>query len=393
MRIAVTGASGFLGWHLRCRAFALGIPTVGVSREVLADPDALAGTLAGVDAVVHCAGVSRGSHEQVTDGNLAAATALAEGLRLVERRRPAGPPPRVVYANSVHANSVPANSVPAGPVRARGDSDGGGYGAAKRKAAELLAGAAPSAFSDVVLPNLFGEHGRAHHNSVVATFCHHLARGRTPPDVRDRELTLLHAQDAADVLLRQARVTGVHATGPAGEPTTVGEVLRLLTAQAAAYRGGDLPDLSGPFRTRLFHTYRSHLFPAGSPVPLPLRGDARGDLVECVRARGGAGQAFVSTTRPGAVRGEHVHLRKLERFVVVAGAAEIALRRLFTSQVVRFRVDGTRPAFVDIPTLWTHRLTCRGDRPATTLFWTSELFDPADPDTYACGVDRSDGQP
>jgi UDP-2-acetamido-2,6-beta-L-arabino-hexul-4-ose reductase len=360
-RIAVTGVTGFLGWHVRCLAFARGIVTVPIDRAVLAGPG-LAGTLAGVDAVVHCAGVNRGSDSELVEGNLAAAQQLADAVRRMAR------PARIVYANS---------------VQARGDSV---YGDAKRKAGELLAGAAVGGFSDVVLPNLFGEHGLPYHNSFVATFCRDVADGRAPAEVRDRELSLLHAQDAAEVLVAEAGNAGMTSVEPAGEPVSVAEVLRLLHEFAATYRGCELPDLTGRFRTNLFNTYRSHLFPDRYPIVLPRRSDPRGTLVECVRTGVSGGQANVSSTVPGAVRGEHVHLRKFERFLVVDGQAEIALRRLFTDQVVRFAVRGEEPAIVDMPTMWTHRLANAGDRPVTTLFWASERYDTADPDTYACPV-------
>jgi UDP-2-acetamido-2,6-beta-L-arabino-hexul-4-ose reductase len=362
-RIAVTGAAGFLGWHVRCQAFARGIETVPIDRCALAGPD-LAGALAGVDAVVHCAGVNRGTDSELVEGNLAAARQLAEAVRRMER------PARIVYANS---------------VQARGD---GVYGAAKRKAAELLAGSAAGGFSDVVLPNLFGEHGRPYHHSFVATFCRDVADGRAPAEVRARELPLLHAQDAAEVLVGQADTTGMTTVEPAGEPVSVAGVLRLLREFAAAYRGCELPDLTGRFRSNLFHTYRSYLFPDRYPIALARHSDPRGSLVECVRTGLTGGQANVSSTVPGAVRGEHVHLHKFERFLVVDGHAEIALRRLFTDQVIRFSVDGEQPAIVDMPTMWAHRLTNVGIRPVTTLFWTSELHDPAAPDTCPCPVDR-----
>ena len=362
MRIALTGATGFLGWHVRCRAMSRGLDCVPIRREATSDPDRLARVLRDVDAVVHCAGVTRGTDSAVIDGNLAAARALAAAVRRVER------PIRIVYANSTHA---------------RGDSD---YGAAKRKAAELLAGTVPGRFSDVVLPNLFGEHGRPYHNSFVATFCHDVAAGRRPADVRDREVRLLHAQDAAQLLIAEVHTAGDRAVEPEAEPVRVGAVLRLLTEFESTYRDGQLPDLAGRFRGQLFRTYRSHLFPQRFPVALPRRADARGTLVECVRAGTNGGQAFISTTRPGATRGDHVHLRKFERFVVVDGRAEIALRRLFTDRVVRYRVDGDRPSIVDIPTLWTHRLTNVGADRVTTFFWTDEVYRVEDADTFPCPV-------
>ena len=105
-------------------------------------------------------------------------------------------------------------------------------------------------------------------------------------------------------------------------------------------------------------------------------------LYKGVRSHGGQGQTFVSTTRPGITRGEHFHLGKVERFVVLSGSATIALRRLFTDEVVSFDVSGDRPCVVDMPTMWVHNITNTGDDELTTLFWTHSLFDPDAPDTY-----------
>ncbi|NEE00188.1 polysaccharide biosynthesis C-terminal domain-containing protein [Phytoactinopolyspora halotolerans] len=369
MRIAVTGATGFLGWHVLCRAFASGVTAVPVDRSALTSPELLADVLRNVHAVVHCAGVNRGADSDVLDGNLAVARALADAVRR------AGQPIRIVYANSVHSRG------------------GTAYGVAKRKAGELLAGAVPGAYSDVVLPNVFGEHGRPYYNSFVATFCRDVADGRPPADVSDRDVVLLHAQDAAGVLEHEAHSTGDRTIEPDGESIRVAEVLDILREFESTYRSGELPDLTGRFRTSLFHTYRSHLFPERFPIELTRRTDSRGTLLECVRTGVTGGQALVSTTVPGAVRGEHVHLRKFERFVVLDGQAEIAMRRLFTDHLVRFQVSGDRPVLVDMPTMWTHNLTSIGERPTTAFFWTNEVFHPDDPDTFACQVDCREGPP
>lgn len=370
MRLAVTGADGFLGWHAQCKAFALGIDCIPVRRHAMADADRLVDVIRDVDAVLHCAGVNRGTDREVTEGNLLAAHHLAEAVQVANR------PIRVVYANSTHS---------------RGDT---AYGIAKRKAAELFAGTAPgrAGFSDVILPNLFGEHGRPHYNSFVSTFCHEIAAGRDVV-VQDREVPLLHVQDAADVLIQEAGASGHRIVEPEVEPITVSAVLGLLREFESVYASGEIPDISDPLRVRLFNTYRSHLFPARYPISAQPRTDARGTLVECVRAGTTGGQAFISSTLPKAVRGEHVHLRKFERFAVMDGEAEISLRRLFTSQVVTFRVSGDRPVAIDMPTMWVHNLTNVGVSPLTTFFWTNELFRADDPDTFACPVNVAEGAP
>ena len=155
-----------------------------------------------------------------------------------------------------------------------------------------------------------------------------------------------------------------------------------LRASNELYARGDIPPLLTDLSIDLFNTLRAARFPAHYPIPLTARTDDRGSLVEVVRAHGGQGQTFVSSTKPGITRGEHFHLRKIERFVVLTGEARISLRRLFTDDVVSFDVDGEAPAIVDMPTMWVHNITNTGPGDLTTLFWTHELFDPSAPDTF-----------
>lgn len=356
--LVITGATGFLGWHVRVLARALALPEpVLVGADELAAPDRLAALLDGTDRVLHLAGVNRGEPADVDAGNARLAEALAAGLR-----RCATPPKTVVFANSVQAGN--------------GTPYGNGKAAAAASLAEVTRWSG-SDLHDLRLPNLFGEHGRAHYNSVVATFCRILADGGSPRVEQDRELELLHATDAAALLL------GVD-TGDAGPPVrrTVGQLADRLRDFSARYRTGDIPELTDRFDVRLFNTYRSHWFPANTPLHPVRHADARGELVEAVRAHGGAGQTFCSWTRPGVTRGEHFHLAKVERFLVLRGEAEICLRRVLHDDVVRLRVSGREPAVVDMPTMWAHNITNVGDDDLLTMFWSNEVFDPQRPDTF-----------
>lgn len=364
MKILLTGADGFLGWHLRARLRATtDHQVIAVGR---ADMPQLAGRLDDVECVIHLAGVNRGDDAAVERGNADAAAAVGEAVRT------SGRAPRIIFANSIQAGA---------------DSP---YGRGKAAASELLAAAAAtagSAYVDVLLPNLFGEHGRPHYNSFVATFVEAVLTGRTP-EIADRPVELLHVQAAAQSLIEAISSTDSRCE-PAGTPTTVRTVLDTLVRFNELYTVGDIPDLHDDLDVNLFNTLRSARFPEGSPIPLTPRSDDRGRLVEVVRAHGGEGQTFVSTTRPGITRGEHFHLHKIERFVVVAGRARISLRRLLTTEVVTFDVDGGTPVAVDMPTLWVHNITNVGSSELVTVFWANELFDPAAPDTIAEPVVQS----
>lgn len=361
MRFAVTGADGFLGWHARCALKATGHEFVAINRSVAQDSARLAAALTHVEVVLHLAGVNRADPDILREQNLSLARDLTAALDQ------AGSRPCVVYANSIQSG----NGTP--------------FGDGKQAAAEHLASWATTSgavVADVHLPNLFGEHGRPHYNSVVATFCHELARGERPVVHSDRELPLLHVQDAVDTMLSLADNASNGVERPVGRPTTVSAVLELLAGYSDLYATGEIPDISDPLHLALFNTYRSFTFPQHFPIYPPLRTDNRGYLFECVKGLGGPTQVFCSTTHAGVTRGEHFHLRKVERFTVLKGTAEIRLRRLYSNEIVRFPVFGDRPAIVDMPTMWAHSITNIGDTELMTLFWTNEILDPEYPDTY-----------
>lgn len=363
MRVLITGGHGFLGWHTACRLRATREwETVRLHRRHWEDPAALRALVESADAMLHLAGVNRAaSDEAVRQGNIDLARQLADTVAS------AGKGIRLVYANSIQA-----------------DLDNP-YGRGKATAARLLqeaVGEVGGSMADVRLPNLFGEHGRPDYNSFVATFCDAFAHGRSPTVTGDRAVDLLHAQRAAEHLIESLAGTEDVTLAPAGEQRGVSDVRDQLAEFSRIYSRGEIPALVSPFDTDLFNTYRSFVFPQQFPFLAQVHADSRGVLMETSRTHGGTGQTFVSITRPGATRGNHYHLNKIERFFVVKGQAEISLRKLLDDEVVTFRLDGSTPGFVDMPTMWTHSITNVGGDDLVTMFWADQLLDPDNPDQY-----------
>lgn len=364
MRVAVTGPEGFIAWHTRCAIHAQsGGDAVHLDRRHFDDPALMAKALVDVDTVIHLAGVNRAADDStVGEVNPWLARQLVSGLELLDRPVP------VVYGNSIHADGDTA------------------FGVSKRRAAEVLTEYGASSgvpITDVMLPNVFGEWGRPFYNSVVSTFSHQLASGQTPRIEVDKEMPLLHVQRAAQVLLSAVHSLGGGRIDIETSAATVTEVLDRLITMSQAYRTGDLPDLSDSFTRDLFNTYRSFTFPDQWPIHPEWRTDERGGLAEAVRSSGGESQVFFSTTNPGRTRGQHFHLHKVERFVVLSGQGVIRLRKLFSDDVVEFPVSGEQPAIVDMPTMWVHSITNVGGTDLLTLFFADELFDAERPDTFA----------
>jgi len=280
--------------------------------------------------------------------------------------------PHIVYANSIQAGSATPfgqmNQAAADHLRAWAQRTGGRV-------------------SDVRFPNLFGEHGRPHYNSVVATFCYVLAQGGEPQIIEDRVVPLLHVQDGVDQMLElvEKQLEGVFQ--PDGLPIQVSALLAKLRGFRNLYMTGDIPDLGDQFDRSLFNTYRSFCFPHNYPFYPEVKSDSRGGLFESVRVHGGESHVFFSSTKPGVTRGDHFHLRKVERFLVLRGEATISLRRLFHEDIVRFNVLDSRPALVDMPTMWTHSITNTGSDELMTLFWANEVPGLGSTDTYRESVE------
>lgn len=242
-------------------------------------------------------------------------------------------------------------------------------------------------FVDLRFPNIFGECGRPNYNSFVATFCNLLVHGGKPEIKVDREVPLLHAQKAAEhvIDLLSAEET-LDIEMPSPRSALVSEVLVRLQRIAAIYDKGEIPNVTDPFELELFNTYRSYLSPGWYPRRLNVAGDSRGEFVELIRTWGGQGQSSFSTTRRGAARGNHFHLRKVERFSVVQGQADIVIRPWGRSKITTYRVSGDDPVYVDMPTLCTHAIVNTGEQDLVTFFWISEPYDPVDPDTFVESV-------
>lgn len=108
--------------------------------------------------------------------------------------------------------------------------------------------------------------------------------------------------------------------------------------------------------------------------------DRRGTFVEAYKLPND-GQVSYVTTLPNELRGNHYHLRKTERFLVIWGSAEIQSRDRNTGNVMKVEVNGNKPMSVTIPPNNTHNITA-SDEGCIFLVWCDEQFNKSDPDTY-----------
>ncbi len=341
---------------------------VTIADDLFENPIELSKAVTHCHAVVHLAAVNRHSDPQyIYNTNVQLAEKLVAACQL------AGAKPHIIFSSSIQ------------------ELQNNEYGNGKRRARDVLEQWAQKTNSQVttlVIPNVFGPFGKPFYNSVVATFCHQLNQNQEPKIEMDRQIPLVYVGNVVKAIvsvIEQARPTnGVKRIElPHDRLIMVSEILEMLRTYKDLYLiQGMFPNISGPFALNLFNTFLCYVNHSQHfPVPLRLNADDRGAFVETVKTQSG-GQVSFSTTVPGITRGNHFHTRKVERFAVISGQARIAFRQIGTGEVLQFLIDGAKPAYVDMPIWFTHSITNVGSSDLYTIFWISEPFDPADPDTF-----------
>jgi len=115
---------------------------------------------------------------------------------------------------------------------------------------------------------------------------------------------------------------------------------------------------------------------------LEIKKDSRGKLIEIFKIPN-FGQIHYSTSKPGVIRGNHYHTRKIERFCIIEGQGKIILRNRKTNERKEFTLSGQKPQVIEMPINWTHNVKNIGNTEMKLLVWTNEIFDPNNPDTFS----------
>ena len=374
MKIGITGGRGFIGWHLRCYLRTLGdsVKVKVADRNTFSEESSVEDFVTDVDCIIHLAGVNRADSSVLIDGNIDPAKKLVAALFKTKNN------PCIIYSSSTYAED-PDNI----------------YGQAKAEVHDILfswANQTGSRLVNMVIPHVFGEYGRPFYNSAVATFCHSIVMGEDLKINKDGNLELIHVQDLAEKFI-SAYQNGLNGlVRIEGHHISVEDAACLLKSLHDKYVvNKQLPDLSSEFCRNMFNSLRGSIEYSQRLFTTAKYSDDRGWLVETIKA-GSSGQCFVSTTKPGITRGNHFHRRKVERFFVLKGIAEVKLRKLYTDEVVSYTIDGRNATYIDIPTLHTHSITNIGKEELMTLFWADEFYEENNSDTYFEHVEANDDE-
>ncbi len=403
MKVLVTGANGFVGRNLceALRNIAEGKDRRGKYQSLLpltvyeydrnGTQEELSFYCSAADFVFNLAGVNRPKDpSEFMKGNMEFGETL---LSLLEH----------------HGNKCPVMLSSSVQASLEGRYVGSPYGESKLAGEELLfdyeerTGAKAMVYR---FPNLYGKWCRPQYNSAVATFCDAIANDRefqvNDPSV---ELELLYIDDLVTAMLdalvgdvRRCRYAGAECVpaengrycfAPGAQKASLGEIVDLLKGFRDARETLAVPNLGdGSFSKKLYSTFLSYYEPGRFAYSLKPNVDARGSFTEFLRTPD-RGQISVNVSKPGITKGNHWHMSKWEKFLVVSGTAKIKLRKVGADQegnpypVDEYVVTGGDMRVVEMIPGYTHSITnLSDDEDLVTVMWANEPFDPENPDTY-----------
>ena len=364
MKILVTGAKGFVGKNLTAELKNRECEVLDATRKT--SKEQLEEYAKDCEFVFHLAGVNRPKDEkEFFEGNVKFTSELIELLKKHNNKSP------IVLTSSIQA------------VR---DNE---YGKSKKAGEDLLFEYAKETGAKVYiyrLPNLFGKWSKPNYNSVVATFCHNIARDLDieihDPEV---ELTLCYIDDVLDEFMRALEgnptIEGKYCVVPVTHKIKLGKLAELIYSFKESRNNLYVPDMGDEFTKKLYSTYLSYLPKDKFSYELKMHSDERGSFTEFLRSKE-RGQISINVSKPGITKGNHWHHTKNEKFLVVSGEAIIRLRHLGSDEIIEYHVSGEKLEVVDIPVGYTHSIENVGDTDLVTVMWANECFDPDDPDTY-----------
>ncbi len=118
-------------------------------------------------------------------------------------------------------------------------------------------------------------------------------------------------------------------------------------------------------------------------IPRVAHGDPRGCLIKLMTGLEPAGdrgivEVYVVRSVPGAVRGNHYHVKTREWFTLISGKASLYLRDPAYEKTQILELDADNPLTVEIPPGLAHALLATGARDMWMIAATDRRYDSLD---------------
>jgi len=353
----LTGSSGALGKHTVLRLMEMGLDSG--SLDIRADIPRTVQTAA---HVIHLAGISKGTDEELSDGNIFLAKKLTKTLESQTVI-----PEFLTYANTT-----------------KSISDNSAYSRGKRDSGKFLAQWCEQKgvkFRNIFLPNLLGPLAEPYRNMVGSSIVYESFNERRDLVLNAKGFGLATLQDAADVIC-DINLESFHIDVEVYSSLDLRGIAEGMTKEM---RSGIFPNLTDPLHASIYEMLVHLWFFDGEPKRVvQAKKDERGSFKEIGKIAGGKWQISEVEFSTGAIRGNHFHRRLVETFQLLKGDLELTYGPAWETadSLRKTRLSSGKPCTVPVG-IW-HSFENQKDSESSMLITANKWFNPDKPDTINC---------
>ena len=239
------------------------------------------------------------------------------------------------------------------------------------------------------LPGVYGKWSRPNYNSVVATFCHNIAKGiPIRIDNPNHILKLIYIDDVVSDIEANInnKFTGFNYNEIKNQYSiTIKDLADNIYMFKNSRNSLITNEVGTGFERTLYATFMSYFDKDDFVYSLKSNVDDRGNFVEMLKTKN-SGQFSFFTAHPGITRGGHYHHTKSEKFLVIKGNALFKFRNIITDEKHEVFTDESEPVVVETIPGWSHDITNVGNKEMIVMLWANEIFDHENPDTFPSQV-------
>lgn len=118
---------------------------------------------------------------------------------------------------------------------------------------------------------------------------------------------------------------------------------------------------------------------------LEIHSDKRGWLVEMLKRnelKEDIKQVYVATIKPGYIRGNHYHLKRIEWFLIIGGKADLYLEDLKTKKKICLKLSSKRPKVITVFPKIAHAVKNSGKETVYLVSAQNNIYHHKNPDTF-----------
>tara|TARA_B100000989_G_scaffold295937_1_gene278070 strand:- start:1932 stop:3038 length:1107 start_codon:yes stop_codon:yes gene_type:complete len=365
VKILITGSKGFIGKNLK---FFLLNKNIEVNEFNRSDNKiTLLKKINNSDAIIHLAGENRSNNKKdFINNNYNFTKFLIKTIRLSDSKSP------LIFSSTtqIYENNI--------------------YGKTKKLSEDYIKSELAKNkinFSIIRMNNIFGKWSKPNYNSFIATCCYNLTRNKKIKLNKNKFLKLTYIDDIINIIERETKKCiskkNYYKTIKIKKYYKIKlyELYKILKKFKNNYQSIQNDIITDNLRKKLFSTFISFIPTNKIKFKIKKNIDRRGNFSEFSRI-GKFGQISYFSIKPNASRGHHYHNSKIEKFLLIKGAATYVTKNLLNNKKKVIKLKADNPEIIYSIPGHVHYFKNNSSKDAIVIVWANENFSKQKPDTY-----------